>query len=112
MSINPCADAAISLRAGSSCLKNGPQHFILAKRLKPSANNLTGPRVGRQSPKWSSLLMFLSNKGKKTAILTMAVSLILALAPAPRIGAADHGDGPGVGIDRSADINDVYLFLD
>ena len=42
----------------------------------------------------------------------MALSLILALAPAPSIGAADHGDGPGVGIDRSADINDVYLFLD
>ena len=56
--------------------------------------------------------MILSDKGKKTAILTMALSLILALAPAPWIGAADHGDGPGVGVDRSADINDVYLFLD
>lgn len=56
--------------------------------------------------------MSLSDKSKKIAILTMALSLILALAPAPRIGAADHGDGPGVGIDRSADINDVYFFLD
>jgi hypothetical protein len=56
--------------------------------------------------------MFPSIKSKMTVILTIALSLILALAPAPWIGAADHGDGPGVGIDRSADINDVYLFLD
>jgi hypothetical protein len=56
--------------------------------------------------------MFRSDKSKKIAILTTALSLILALAPTPRIGAADHGDGPGVGIDRSADINDVYMFLD
>jgi hypothetical protein len=56
--------------------------------------------------------MFRSDKSKKIAILTVALSLILALAPAPWIGAADHGDGPGVGVDRSADLNDVYLFLD
>jgi len=56
--------------------------------------------------------MFRSDKSKKIAILTTALSLILALAPTPKIGAADHGDGPGVGVDRSADINDVYLFLD
>src|SRR5262245_18965351 len=56
--------------------------------------------------------MFRSDKSKKIAILTVALSLILALAPAPKIGAADHGDGPGVGVDRSADLNDVYLFLD
>jgi hypothetical protein len=56
--------------------------------------------------------MFPSVKSKMTVILTIALSLILALAPAPWIGAADHGDGPGVGVDRSADINDVYLFLD
>src|SRR5262245_43543622 len=56
--------------------------------------------------------MFRSDKSKKTAILTLALSMILALIPAPKIGAADHGDGPGVGVDRSADINDVYLFLD
>jgi hypothetical protein len=56
--------------------------------------------------------MFRSDKSKKIAILTVALSLILALAPAPKIGAADHGDGPGVGVDRSADINDVYMFLD
>ncbi|HEV2668982.1 MAG TPA: DUF4331 family protein [Blastocatellia bacterium] len=56
--------------------------------------------------------MFRSDKSKKTAILTLALSLILALIPAPKIGAADHGDGPGVGVDRSADTNDAYLFLD
>jgi hypothetical protein len=56
--------------------------------------------------------MFRSDKSKKIVILTTALSLILALAPTPKIGAADHGDGPGVGVDRSADINDVYLFLD
>src|SRR5262245_22485011 len=56
--------------------------------------------------------MFRSYTSKKIAILTVALSLILALAPTPKIGAADHGDGPGVGVDRSADLNDVYLFLD
>jgi hypothetical protein len=56
--------------------------------------------------------MFSSGKSKKTAVLIMAISLILALAPAPKIGAADHGDGPGVAVDRSADLNDAYLFLD
>jgi hypothetical protein len=56
--------------------------------------------------------MFRSDKSKKIAVLTFALRLILALAPAPKIGAADHGDGPGVGVDRSADLNDVYMFLD
>jgi hypothetical protein len=56
--------------------------------------------------------MFPSVKSKMTVLLTIALSLILALAPAPWIGAADHGDGPGVGVDRSADTNDSYLFLD
>jgi hypothetical protein len=56
--------------------------------------------------------MFSRGKIKKTAILIMVFSLILALIPTPEIGAADHGDGPGVGVDRSADLNDAYLFLD
>src|SRR5262245_56741483 len=56
--------------------------------------------------------MFLSDRSKKTAILTIALSLILTLAPAPRIGAADHGDAPNAGLCRSTDRNDVYLFLD
>lgn len=58
--------------------------------------------------------MFPSGKSKKIAVLTIALSLILTLAlmPAQRTGAADHGDGPGVGVDRSADANDAYFFLD
>src|SRR5262245_46867227 len=58
--------------------------------------------------------MFSVSKSKKAAVLTMVFSLImtLALIPAQRIGAADHGDGPGVGVDRSADTNDAYFFLD
>jgi Domain of unknown function (DUF4331) len=56
--------------------------------------------------------MFPSGKSKKIAIFTTALSLLLALIPAPKIGAADHGDSPGVGVDRSSDINDIYLFLD
>ncbi len=56
--------------------------------------------------------MFPSIKSKITVLLTIALSLILALAPAPWIGAADHGDGPGVAVDRVADLNDAYLFLD
>jgi hypothetical protein len=53
-------------------------------------------------------------KSKKAIVLTLAFGLILTLAlvPAKRIGAADHGDGPGVGVDRSADANDAYFFLD
>lgn len=58
--------------------------------------------------------MFSVGKSKKAAILTIVFSLILTLAltPAQQIGAADHGDGPGVGVDRSADLNDAFLFLD
>ncbi|MGH9754395.1 MAG: DUF4331 family protein [Blastocatellia bacterium] len=58
--------------------------------------------------------MFSVGKSKKAVVLTMAFSLILTLAlmPAQQIGAADHGDGPGVGVDRSADLNDSFLFLD
>lgn len=41
---------------------------------------------------------------------TMALSLLLT--PAPTINAADHGETPQVGFDQSADIADVYLFLD
>lgn len=58
--------------------------------------------------------MFLSGKSKKIAILTITLGLILTLtlAPANQIGAADHGDGPAVSVDRSGDLNDLFLFLD
>jgi uncharacterized protein DUF4331 len=58
------------------------------------------------------LTMFLSGRSKNVAVLAMVFSLILALTPAPNIKAADHGDGPGVAVDRSADLNDAFLFLD
>lgn len=41
---------------------------------------------------------------------TMAFSLLLT--PAPTINAADHGETPQVGYDQSADIADVFFFLD
>ncbi len=44
--------------------------------------------------------------------MVFSLILTLALMPAQQIGAADHGDGPGVGVDRSADLNDGFLFLD
>src|SRR5499426_1591505 len=56
--------------------------------------------------------MFRSDKSKKIVILTPALTLILAMAPMRKIGADDHDDGPGVGEDGSADLHDVYLFLD
>jgi hypothetical protein len=58
--------------------------------------------------------MFSVGKSKKAVVLTLAFGLILTLAlmPVKRTGAADHGDGPGVGVDRSADANDAFLFLD
>lgn len=44
--------------------------------------------------------------------LALSLFLTLVLLPATPTGAADHGDAPAASIDRSADINDVYLFLD
>lgn len=59
-------------------------------------------------------MLFLRQRGKKLSALVTATSLILAtcLLPAPRIGAADHGDAPASSNDRSCDIADVYAFLD
>ncbi|HKQ78803.1 MAG TPA: DUF4331 family protein [Blastocatellia bacterium] len=58
--------------------------------------------------------MFSSGSNKTIAILTITLGLILTLtlAPARQIGAADHGDGPGASVDRSADLNDAFFFLD
>ena len=59
-------------------------------------------------------MLRLSTKNKKFAALALALSLLLVLGtiPTTQVGAADHGDAPGASVDRSADINDVYLFLD
>ncbi|HMX25617.1 MAG TPA: DUF4331 family protein, partial [Blastocatellia bacterium] len=58
--------------------------------------------------------MRLSSQNKKFAALALAFHLLLVVGTIPftRVGAADHGDAPGASVDRSADINDMYLFLD
>lgn len=58
--------------------------------------------------------MRFSGQNKKFAVLALVFHLLLVMGTIPftRVGAADHGDAPGASVDRSADINDVYLFLD
>lgn len=52
-------------------------------------------------------------KGRKAlAALLVSLMTVAWLVPALPIGAADHGDGPGVSVDRSADLNDIYAFVD
>ena len=54
-------------------------------------------------------------RGVKCGMLPLAVLLMViavALSPAARLQAADHGDAPLSGNQRGADLNDVYLFLD
>jgi hypothetical protein len=55
-----------------------------------------------------------SKRQKPLVYLTILLSLIGAgfLVPPQPIGAADHADAPNASIDKSADINDVYAFLD
>ncbi|MEP7342185.1 MAG: DUF4331 family protein [Acidobacteriota bacterium] len=59
-------------------------------------------------------MLRLSSRNRRFSAFTLALSLFLALVviPVQQIGAADHGDAPALGADRSADINDVYVFLD
>ena len=59
-------------------------------------------------------MLRLSSRNKRFSAFSLALSLFLTLVviPAQQIGAADHGDGPAVGADRSADLNDCYMFLD
>lgn len=58
------------------------------------------------------LRFFISSK--KPSVWVAALSLVFAslLFPLQKTGAADHGDAPAASVERSADINDVYLFLD
>ncbi len=42
----------------------------------------------------------------------ITILLVIALAPAPRLDAADHGDAPLSASDQGADLNDAYIFLD
>ncbi len=55
-----------------------------------------------------------SNRKWRKAMLALFMSLIAMawLAPAPPAGAADHGDGPLASVDRAADINDAFAYLD
>ncbi len=45
------------------------------------------------------------------AIMSLMTFSALTLSPS-RIDAADHGDGPTANLDKSADLADVYVFLD
>jgi len=42
----------------------------------------------------------------------ITILLVIAMAPAPRLNAADHGDAPLSASDQGADLNDTYIFLD
>jgi hypothetical protein len=55
-----------------------------------------------------------SKHKKRQFLLALFLSICATawLAPAPKVGAADHGDAPFASLDRSADINDAYVFLD
>ena len=46
------------------------------------------------------------------ALLIATLAAVLQLAAFSSIEAADHGDGALISIDRSADLGDVFLFLD
>lgn len=51
---------------------------------------------------------------KRMALVALAVTIACALltTPLPRTDAADHGDGPTANLDKTADLADVYAFLD
>jgi hypothetical protein len=59
-------------------------------------------------------MLRLRTRTQRLAAFALSISLAFSvlLLPATPTGAADHGDSPSIGADRSADINDVYLFLD
>jgi len=46
------------------------------------------------------------------AVLVLLIMIAVALAPATRLEAADHGDAPLTAHDLGADLNDAYMFLD
>ncbi|HXG66396.1 MAG TPA: DUF4331 family protein [Blastocatellia bacterium] len=55
-----------------------------------------------------------STVSKATAFVAFAMTIALAtlMTPLPRTDAADHGDGPTANLDKTADLADVYAFLD
>ena len=54
------------------------------------------------------------SSSRKVALIALALTTAIALvsAPAPRTDAADHRDGPLITQHLSADLNDIYIFLD
>ncbi len=54
------------------------------------------------------------SRQKKFTMLALVLTLAcaIALTPASRIDAADHGDAPYLANDRGADLADAYFFLD
>lgn len=52
------------------------------------------------------------NRKLAALILVATVALAAWLIPATPTGAADHGDAPAASNDRTADLNDAYIFLD
>lgn len=52
------------------------------------------------------------NKRIALLVLALTVAMALLLTPPLPTNAADHGDAPGASDDRTADLDDAYLFLD
>ena len=59
------------------------------------------------------MLRFNTLNKKVTAFaLALTVAFAALVIPAARTSAADHGDAPAASNDRTADLNDAYVFLD
>jgi hypothetical protein len=52
------------------------------------------------------------NTRMKTLTLASGVALLTCSLSVGMIKAADHGDGPLASVQRSADLGDIYAFLD
>lgn len=54
------------------------------------------------------------SSSRKIALVALAITIgfTMLLTPVPPTDAADHGDAPTANLDRSADIGDLYAFLD
>ena len=57
-------------------------------------------------------MRFLISRKSRLSALILLIAISVILSPAGRIDAADHGDAPLTAQEISADINDLYLFLD
>ena len=57
-------------------------------------------------------MRFLISRKSPLSALVLLVAISILLSPAWRIDAADHGDAPLTAHELSADLNDLYFFLD